>query len=217
MKTAELKPLVFVVDDDPMLGSALAMILEQEGMEVRLFNGADTFLAALANPTETDVRLSTPNCCAVIDVCMPDIDGLQLQGILCEQAILIPLIFLTGQGSIPMSVNAIKAGAEDFLTKPVSREKLISSVHSALQKSVIWQKQKQREIVGKKRLSTLTPREMEIVSMTIEGLPNKQIARNLDISLRTVEHHKTNILNKTGTINSLELSRLVQESGMQFI
>ncbi|CAG7857055.1 hypothetical protein MCAMS1_01766 [biofilm metagenome] len=214
MTTAELKPLVYVVDDDPMLGPALTMMLEQEGLEVRLFSSAESFLAALAKSMVSTSHLVPINCCAIVDVCMPGMDGLQLQEFLCAQAILIPLIFLTGKGSIPMSVNAIKAGAEDFLTKPVSRELLMASVHAAIQKSIVWHEQNQRQMVGKKRLSTLTPREMEIVSMTIEGLPNKQIARLLDISLRTVEHHKTNILTKTGTINSLELSRLVQESGI---
>jgi FixJ family two-component response regulator len=214
MTTAELKPLVYVVDDDPMLGPALTMMLEQEGLEVRLFNSAESFLAALAKSEASASQPSIANSCAIVDVCMPGIDGLQLQEILCEQALLIPLIFLTGQGTIPMGVNAIKAGAEDFLTKPVSREQLMASVRAAIQKSIVWHEQNQRQMAGKKRLSTLTPREMEIVSMTIEGLPNKQIARLLDISLRTVEHHKTNILTKTGTINSLELSRLVQESGI---
>lgn len=214
MLTAEQKPLVYIVDDDPMLGSALKMMLEQEGMMVRLFDCAETFLAALTDPATGFDQLVAPNSCAIVDVCMPGMSGLELQENLCERSILLPLVFLTGQGTIPMGVNAIKAGAEDFLTKPVTREQLMASINAALKKSVVWHNQNQRQVEGKKRLSTLTPRELEIVSMTIEGLPNKVMARRLDISLRTVEHHKTNILNKTGTVNSLELSKLVQDSGM---
>lgn len=211
------KPIVYIVDDDPGIRSVLALMLGQEGMSAREFISAEAFLEAISGSLANNGKsLVNGNSCAIVDVCMPGMDGLKLQEILSERDILLPLIFLTGQGSIPMSVNAIKAGAEDFLTKPVSREKLMACITSALQKSTTWQQENQRQEAGRKRLSTLTPREMEILSMTMDGLPNKLIARQLDISLRTVEHHKTNILSKTGTTTSLELSRLVQESGLSF-
>ncbi|MBM4208093.1 MAG: response regulator [Gammaproteobacteria bacterium] len=133
--SAEPKPLVYVVDNDPMLGSVLKMMLEQEGMAVRLFNCAETFLADLIDPATGFSRFSALKTCVIVDVCMPGMSALELQEKLCERSILLPLIFLTGQGTIPMGVNAIKAGAEDFLTKPVSREQLMASVHAALEKA----------------------------------------------------------------------------------
>lgn len=202
-----------------MLSSALNLMLEQEGMDTQVFSSAESFLTAFAL-SEQDYEQSPllgRNCCAIVDVFMPGKDGLQLQEIMYHQGILVPLIFLTGQGDIPMSVNAMKAGAEDFLTKPVSRAKLMASVNAAIKKSISRRNQDKQLEAGRKRLSALTPRELEIMAMTVEGMPNKVIARRLDISLRTVEHHKTNILNKTGVNSSIELSRLALESGMSFV
>ncbi len=215
----EQKPLIFIVDDDTLLCSALQLMLEQEGMETQVFPNADAFLAAITLSTQDfeDNPLLGRNCCAIVDVFMPGKDGLQLQEILYHQGILVPLIFLTGQGDILMSVNAMKAGAEDFLTKPVSRAKLMASVNAAIKKSISRRNQNKQLEAGRKRLSALTRRELEIMAMTVEGLPNKLIARRLDISLRTVEHHKTSILNKTGANSSIELSRLALESGMSFV
>ncbi len=215
----EQKPLIFIVDDDPMLSAALELMLEQEGMETQVFSNADAFLEtfALSAQDYDQSPLQGRNCCAIVDVFMPGKDGLQLQEILYHQGILVPLIFLTGQGDIPTSVSAMKAGAEDFLTKPVSRAKLMASVNAAIKKSIARHNQNKQLEAGRKRLSALTPRELEVMAMTVEGLPNKVIARRLDISLRTVEHHKTNILTKTGVSSSIELSRLALESGMAFV
>lgn len=215
MTTIDEKPLVLVVDDDPQICSALALLLQLENMDVETFESAEDFLRYVTS-ADFDSKLIIKKC-AIFDICLPGMNGLNLQETLNDKGILMPIIFLTGHGDIPMSVEAIKAGAENFLTKPVSREKLMESVHSALRKGMEWLIQQQQRDAARKRLSNLTSRELEILAMTIEGLPNKLIARHLDISLRTVEHHKASILNKTEAANSVELNRLVQDSGMIFV
>jgi len=214
MTTTDQKPIVFVVDDDPDILAALSLLLTQENMEARTFENAEDFLAWLSENDNAD--LLQENNCAILDVCLPGMDGLQLQKHLHEKGILLPIIFLTGHGDIPMSVEAIKAGAENFMTKPVSREKLMDSVYAAIQKNADWYSQNLQRAAARNRLNNLTSRELEILAMTLDGLPNKIIARHLEISLRTVEHHKAHILNKTGTANTFELTRLVQNSGLIF-
>jgi FixJ family two-component response regulator len=214
MTTTDQKPIVFVVDDDPDILAALSLLLTQENMEARTFENAEDFLACLS--ANDNSALLQENNCAILDVCLPGMDGLQLQKHLHEKGILLPIIFLTGHGDIPMSVEAIKAGAENFMTKPVSREKLMDSVYAAIQKNADWYSQNLQRAAARNRLNNLTSRELEILAMTLDGLPNKLIARHLEISLRTVEHHKAHILNKTGTANTFELTRLVQDSGLIF-
>lgn len=215
MSTPEQRPLVYVVDDDPEICIALALMLEHENLEVMTFECAEDF-----HNFYLEIKDSShipKQKCAIFDFSLPGIDGLQLQKILNDEDAMLPIVFLTGHGDIGKSVQAIKAGAENFLTKPVSKEKLMGNVHAALQKSLEWHNQYQEREAARKRLNSLTPRELEVLAMTLDGLPIKSIASRLEISPRTVEHHKTNILNKTETTSSIELMRLVMESGMAFV
>jgi FixJ family two-component response regulator len=145
---------------------------------------------------------------------MPGMGGLRLQEVLSERGMPLPVIFLTGHGDIPMSVKAIKAGAVDFLTKPVTRENLLACVRSALQAcdKLLARAANNQQVIS--RLSALTERERQVMALAIVGHPNKEIARRLGISHRTVEIHKARIMSKTGAVNLLDLARIVHEAGI---
>ena len=198
-------PTVFIVDDDPAVRDSLTLMIEQEGMHVKAFESGENFLAAYQHE---------PCACAILDKGMPGMDGLQLQEELTKRAILLPLIFLTGHGDIPMSVKAIKAGAVDFLTKPVTREKLLASIRSAILNSERVLAESANNQTSRAHLAELTDREREVTALAVAGYPNKNIARILGISHRTVEIHKSRVMHKTGAINLLDLARIAQEGGL---
>ncbi len=196
---------IFIVDDDPAIRDSLMLMLAQEHFMVNAFESAEAFLAACK-----------PNSfgCAIIDIRMPGMDGMQLQETLTKLNVVLPVIFLTGHGDIPMSVKAMKAGAIDFLTKPVTREKLLASVRSAILESerMLLEKSYQKE--AQSHLAILTDRERDVMSLAVKGYPNKKIARLLGISHRTVEIHKSKIMHKTGAVNLLDLARIVHEGDL---
>jgi len=199
------EPTVFIIDDDAAVRDSLMLMIEQEGITVKTFSSGDEFLQSYEQ-----------EClgCAIIDIRMPDMDGMQLQEELNKRSILLPIIFLTGHGDIPMSVKAVKAGALDFLTKPVTRDSLLSSVRSAILDSKRLLALLEDGQHAKSRLAELTEREREVMALAVSGLPNKDIARRLDISHRTVEIHKSKIMHKTGAINLLDLARIASEGGL---
>jgi FixJ family two-component response regulator len=194
---------VFIVDDDPAIRDSLSLMIEQEDIAVQTYESAEAFLDAYQ-----------PECrgCAIIDIRMPNMNGIELHKVLIERNILLPVIFLTGHGDIPMGVQAMKTGAIDFLTKPVTREKLMASIRTAIQKSEVILSENARHQEAKARLTDLTDRERAVMLLAVQGLPNKQIARQLGISHRTVEIHKSKIMQKTNALNLLDLARLVHES-----
>ena len=200
-----LHPTVYIVDDDPAIRDSLSLMIEQENLSVMTFECAENFLSACSD---------TSFGCAILDIRMPGMDGMQLQEELSRRSILLPVIFLTGHGDIPMSVRAIKSGAQDFLTKPVTREKLLASVRSALQSGTQMLEKIARVQRTRSLLADLTEREREVMMLAVLGHPNKEIARRLGISHRTVEIHKAKIMHKTGAVNLLDLARLVQEGGL---
>ena len=193
---------VFIVDDDAAIRDSLSLMIEQENIAVQAFDSAETFLAAYQ-----------PQChgCAIVDIRMPGMDGIELQEVLLKRNILLPIIFLTGHGDIPMSVQAMKAGAVDFLTKPVTREKLLISIRAAIQQSEILLSENANHQEALSHLASLTERERAVMLLAVQGHPNKHIARQLGISHRTVEIHKSKIMQKTGAINLLDLARIVHE------
>ncbi|SDY82558.1 response regulator transcription factor [Nitrosomonas sp. Nm58] len=199
------QPIVFIVDDDPAVRDSLTLLLKQEGISVQTFENAETFLSAYQ-----------PDCkgCIILDVRMPGIDGMQLQEKLSHCNCMMPIIFLTGHGDIPMSVRAIKAGAANFLTKPITRAKLLDSIQSAFleNKKLLEANQHNQDAIS--RLTSLTKREREVMELAIQGYHNKEIASRLGISFRTVEIHRSNIMHKTGAINLLDLARIAYESGL---
>jgi RNA polymerase sigma factor (sigma-70 family) len=196
---------VFIVDDDPAIRDSLSLMIEQADFAVRVFESAEAFLATCG----TDAY-----GCAIIDIRMPGMDGMQLQEEMVRRGIPLPVIFLTGHGDIPMSVRAIKSGAVDFLTKPVTRDKLVASVEAAVQSGSQQLEKLTRKQQTRALLDELTEREREVMLLAVAGHPNKEIARRLDISHRTVEIHKAKIMHKTGALNLLDLARMAQEGGL---
>jgi FixJ family two-component response regulator len=197
------KTTVFIIDDDSAVRDSLSLMIEQEDIAVQTFESAEAFLEAYQ-----------PECrgCAIIDIRMHNMNGMELHKVMIERNILLPVIFLTGHGDIPMSVEAMKLGAVDFLTKPVSREKLLTATRAAIQKSMMVLFEKANHQEARARLADLTDREHAVMLLAVQGMPNKQIARQLGISHRTVEIHKSKIMQKTNALNLLDLARLVHES-----
>lgn len=192
---------VFVVDDDVPVREALTEILEAEGFTVMGFGSAETFLA-VCDPRTTG--------CIVLDINLPGIDGLRAQEVLLDRDIQLPIVFLTGHGDVPMSVRAIRAGAVDFLQKPVPAAELVSRVRAALHLGECRRQEMDKVDAARAQLAMLTKRERDILNQVLLGRSNKQIAAEMDISTRTVEVHRRNITQKTGVKNMLELEKLVQ-------
>ena len=197
---------IFVVDDDPAVRDSLTLLLEQEDLPVQTFDGADAFLAA-CRPQQRG--------CAVIDLRMPGMDGMRLQEELSRRGILLPIVFLTGHGDIQTSVRAIKAGAIDFLTKPITATALLTSIRAALVEGERLYAQAETNHTAASRLASLTERERDVMALAVNGLPNKEIARRLDISHRTVEIHKARIMHKTGAVTILDLARIAEAGGLR--
>ena len=195
---------VFIIDDDASVRDSLSLLFEQEEITVKVFESAASFLAA--------VDQTEPRCCAIIDIRMPDMDGMALHAELIRRGILLPIVFLTGHGDIPMSVRAIKAGAVDFLTKPVTSNDLLNSVHGALLESERIYAQHKANDEAQACLRILTEREHEVMLLVIEGLTNKEIGRHLGISYRTVEIHRSHVMQKTGAGSVLDLARIAAEA-----
>lgn len=199
------KSTVYIVDDDPAVRDSLSLMMKQEKIDVLSFDSADAFL----NAYQPDYY-----GCIIIDISMPGMGGLQLQNELSRRGIMLPVIFLTGHGDIPMSVNAIKAGAVDFLTKPVTREKLLTSVRSALFEAKKKMSAVKHNQATRSRIATLTKREREVMKLAAQGCTNKEIASQLGISHRTVEIHRSKIMHKTGAANVIDLAHIAHEAGL---
>ena len=200
-----LKPTVFIVDDDPAIRDALSLLIELDDIAVETFEDAEAFLAR-CQPSWRG--------CLLTDVRMPGMSVVELQAELARRGINLPLIFLTGYGDIPMSVKAMKAGAVDFLTKPVTGTALLEAVHTALDEEEKRIGEAAAREAAAARLASLTVQETRVMQLAIAGHSNKEIARSLDISHRTVEIHKARVMQKTGAASVVELARLATTCGM---
>ena len=196
---AIIEPTVFVVDDDPAVRDSLWLLLETAGLAVDCHDCAESFLA-----TYTGKRPS----CLVLDVRMREMSGPELQAELIRRGFQLPVIFLTAHGDIPMTVRAMKAGAKDFVTKPINGTELLERVQAVLysEQEILNQREKLNHAC--RGLEELTQREHEVMTLALAGRSNKNIAKQLGISYRTVEIHRSHILQKTGTANMLELAQL---------
>lgn len=196
-------PTVFIIDDDAAVRDALTLLLEKEAIPVLSFDSAEAFLSAY----QPDLL-----GCILLDIRMPGKSGIKLQEELNQRQSKLPIIFLTGYGNIPLTVKTLKAGAIDFLTKPVTRTKLLASIRSAFQQINQGQQTMEHHHDAVSRVAALTEREQEIMLLVVQGYSNKEIAQRLQISFRTVEIHRSHILHKTGAHNLLDLVRIVHES-----
>lgn len=199
-------PIVHLVDDEAGLRRALTRLLSANGLTVHAHASAEEFLAAYD---------ATEPACLILDVAMPGIDGLELQRRLTRDGTLLPIVFLTGHGDIPMSVEAIKAGAVDFLTKPLDEAALLDAVRSAL-KLAGEQASRRREMAAlRARLQRLTPREREVLEHVVAGQLNKQIAADLGTGEQTIKVHRGRVMEKMGVASLADLVRVAERLGVK--
>ena len=199
------KPLIYVVDDDPSVRKALERLLRSAGYDAKTFASALEFMA-FKHP-------DAPGC-LVLDIKMPELSGLDLQDLLAEKGITIPVIFITGHGTVPDSVRALKGGAMDFLQKPFNDNELLDAVSRGITNHRrLRQKQKKMEILLV-RLNTLTPREREIFGFVVSGMLNKQIAFDLGISEKTVKVHRAKVMQKMEARSLADLVRFGEKLGI---
>ncbi len=203
--TAPPSPTVFVVDDYAPVRSAVSRLLRAAGFAMAAFASPEEFLA------QYDPH--TPGC-LVLDLDMPAVNGLELQRILARKGSVLPIIFLTGHGDIPKSVQAMKRGAIDFLTKPVNDENLLAAVRAAIEKDRALRREQTDLSEIRARLATLTPREREVLEHVVTGKLNKQIAGDLGTVEQTVKVHRARVMQKMRVQSVAELVRLTERCGI---
>jgi FixJ family two-component response regulator len=192
---------VFVVDDDEAVRKAVSRLLRSARIAVAAFTSPREFLAQY-NP-------ATPGC-LVLDIAMPDLNGLQLQTALTEKGSILPIIFLTGQGDVSKSVQAMKHGAFDFLSKPVKEKDLLTAVRAAIERDAVARLEQAKLSEIRARLDTLTPREREVLEHVVSGKLNKQIAVDLSITEATVKMHRARVMAKMKVQSVAELVRITE-------
>ncbi len=180
-------PVVHVVDDDPGVRRALSLLLESNGLDVHGHDSAEAFLASY-DPARPG--------CLVLDVRMPAMSGLELQHELKRREITIPIIFLTGHGDVPMAAQAFRAGAVDFLEKPFEAEQLLARIDDAVKRDLRNREKAIQKRQARACYERLTPREREVMALVVEGKSNKEIARLLDVSHRTIDVHRARVMEK---------------------
>ena len=209
-------PIVYLVDDEDVVRDALGWLLRSRRLLSEGFASAEAFEAMLAakSPAALAEWLVAPSC-LLLDVRMPGMSGLSLFEHLVERGLIaaLPVIFLTGHGDVPTAVAAVKRGAFDFVEKPFSDNALVDRIEQALQRSEAAIRARLARESVRKRLAELTEREREVMRLVVEGRPNKLIADELDISVRTVEVHRARVFEKMDVRSAVELSNLLRESG----
>jgi FixJ family two-component response regulator len=195
----EADAIVFVVDDDEPMRKSLQNLIGSVGLRVEAFASAPEFLRS---------KLIDVPGCLVLDVRLPGLSGLDLQKRMAEAGIEIPIIFISGHGDIPMTVQAMKAGAVEFLTKPFRDQDLLDAIQQALDRDRAARKQRAQINELHNRLDSLTPREREVMGLVVAGLLNKQIAGELGTSETTIKIHRHQVMEKMGAGSLAELVRM---------
>jgi len=195
-------PIVFVVDDDISVRESLELLIQNEGWQPKTFASAQEFLDW--------PRVVVPSC-LVLDISLPGLDGLELQKRVAVERTDLPIIFITGSGDIPKSVQAMKAGAVEFLTKPFNDEVLLTAIQRALERSrlALAQEAEMREL--RDRYASLTPREREVMALVVSGLLNKQVGGELSISEKTVKAHRGQVMQKMKANSLADLVKIAEK------
>lgn len=193
------EPVVYVVDDDPAVRQSVQWLLESVARKVETFESAQAFIDA-----DTADRFG----CLITDVRMPGVSGLQLLETIRENRFMLPVIVLTAHGDVMTAVRAMKAGAFDFLEKPVNDQKLLDLIESAIEHDRKNRQAQQALSYALDKFETLTPREKDVMKHVVDGLSNKEIARNLDISPKTVEAHRAKVNQKMAADSLADLVKL---------
>jgi FixJ family two-component response regulator len=197
---SNIKPIVFVVDDDISIRESLELLIRSAGWQPEVFSSAQAFLKR--------PRILAPSC-LILDVSLPDINGLDLQKRVAAERHITPVIFITGYGDVPMSVRAMKAGALEFLTKPFNEEVLLNAIENAIERSGAALSRKAEIQLLRDGYGLLTPREREVMGLVVSGLLNKQVGCELGISEITVKAHRGKMMLK---MNAYSLADLVKMS-----
>ena len=197
------EPTVFIVDDDDEVRDSLEDLVDSVGLRAEIFASAQEFLAAY-DPLRAG--------CLVLDIRMPGMSGLELQEKLGERQAVLPIIFVTGHGDIPMAVEAMRRGAVDFIQKPFRDQDLLDRINSALAQGVGRREDMQEQRAIEERIHSLTPRERQVMEMVVEGKANKVIAIDLGLSQRTVEVHRANVMEKMWAKTLADLVRMVSRA-----
>jgi two-component system response regulator TtrR len=195
-------PTAYVVDDDESIRTLWRWLMESNGIAVRTFATAEEFIESYRNGGAG---------CLVLDIKLPDMSGLELQEYLNGRDIEIPIVFVTGHGDVPAAVSALKGGAVDFIQKPFSHREVLAIIANAFQRDAELRDRRARQSRIAGRLATLTEREREVLQRVIEGKPNKIIASELDISVKTVEFHRAKVMEKTGVDSVAELVQVAMQ------
>ncbi|EAT09684.1 MULTISPECIES: response regulator FixJ [Sphingomonadaceae] len=195
---------IYVVDDDEAIRRSLSFLLKTSGFAVQLFEGGLPFLKEAGH--------LAPGC-VLLDVRMPDMDGLEVQRALRGRGVMLPVIIMTGHGDVDMAVQAMKAGASDFIEKPFEKAALLACIAAAQRQSVAERGLSARAMEAQARLNVLTDRERDVLNGLVDGLPNKTIAYDLGISPRTVEIHRANLMQKLEVRSLAEALRIAFHAG----
>lgn len=201
----EADSIVFVVDDDPSFRRSAERLIRLAGFKVQAFGSAGEFLAAK--------RPDEPSC-LVVDVRMPGLSGLDLQRELAKAGVVLPIIFVTGHGDIPMSVQAMKAGAVEFLTKPFRDKKLLDAIDEALKRDRAARKEQAKLAESRVCYESLTPRERQVMAHVTAGMLNKQIAAKLNTAEKTIKFHRAHIMEKMEAESLADLVRMAADLGV---
>lgn len=195
---------VYVVDDDPLIRDSLEQLIRSVGLRAEIFSSSRAFL---------DRDLPDGPCCLILDMRMPGVSGLDLQDELAKRGRSIPIIFITGHGTVPLSVRAMKAGAFDFLQKPFEDQDLLDAIHHAIEQNRQTRREEAEIHEIKHRMTSLTLREREILVRVVSGMLNKQIADDLTLSENTIKTHRARIMRKMAVESFAELVRATEKAG----
>lgn len=201
MNTIRDSETVYIVDDDPAVRDALSLLVRSVDLQVQAFADAEQFLPACPNNTQV--------ACLITDIWLPGMDGMALQQALLDRDSALPLIIISAHGDIPMAVEMVRKGALDFIEKPFRNHLILQRIREALQQSRSHHQAIAEQEKLQDRLHSLTPREQQVLELLVQGAPNKRVAQLLDLSPRTVETHRANVLRKMAVRSVTELAHEV--------